>query len=285
MKRFEYSLNAWPYVHCQPAQSVEQIATRQIRLGFDAFDLLVGPDSFPYLDTAAETGRFTTIREAVESAGGRIASVILVGLHLSDEANCAEQFSAAPVLAGQLGTRTIHCLPRKIGITHDEGLKRFERLWKSHIRPLTHDGYTVAVENHTISDQADEDIFLARRTKDFGTLLEMSEGRLRLKFDPAWFAWGGEQSLEAFRKWIDHVEALDLKDFEPGKLFVTPGTGVLPFKEFAAAARDSSVRKISVEVEEHHFDGRRDADAAVVDELHRGALALYRKIFEAGGEA
>lgn len=280
MSAYKYTANAWGYYHTGNAFSAGELAGRICGLGFDGFDLLIGPESFPALAVDADAKQLSAIRQAAESAGGAIASIVLVGFGLQDEGACQCQLEQAPRLAGLLGTKTVHLLPRKIGIPHVEGFRRLAGIWKRHGKRLLDAGLLVTAENHVWTQNADEDIFLVRLSRDFDRLLEATGGQAQIKFDPAWLLMPGaeEDPVTAFKRLLPNIRILDLKDYSGGK-FVAPGTGQVNFPDLAHLAANSRIASLAVEVEQHHSRTPPLTDPLAIDILHKEALAYYKDIF------
>jgi len=282
MSSLVFTANAWPYVRAelQPHErSVAALAQRTVALGFDGFDLMVGPDSFPEVALADALPVIRQARDVVESEGGRIASVVLVGLGLQDMDEASQLLAAGPELCAVAGTRLLNTLPRKVGITHDEGFARLNQLWATHGPALIDAGLTVTAENHALQLPPDDDIFLIRTSDDFQRLVEITSGGIRVKYDPAWLLFGGQSNVTApLAALAPHVEVLDVKDFNAGR-FVTPGTGDVPFGELFKQL-GSVCASVSVEVEEHHFPPEGQAEetqAAAIDQLQCDALGFYKQ--------
>jgi sugar phosphate isomerase/epimerase len=80
----------------------------------------------------------------------------------------------------------------------------------------------VSAENHVWSSNPDDDIFLLRTENDFHKLIEVTNGGILVKFDPAWLLKPGvgQQPVPAFERLLPHIGVLDLKDaaFPDGKI-------------------------------------------------------------------
>jgi len=279
MHKYKYTSNAWGYYPVGEQLSAEDIARRICALGFDGFDLLIGPEAYPACSIDEDQGKLLDIRHAAESGGGCISSLVLVSFSLADEADCVHQLRRAGEIAKILDTNSVNLLPRKLGIIQDEGFRRLAKVWNEAGRALHDTGLVVSAENHIWAKTADEDIFLLRTEEDFYRLLEVTDGQVLPKFDPAWLLMAGAESpLPAFKRLSHRVRTLDLKDFRDDK-FVTPGTGKIDFAELALAAAHSKVTSLSIEVEEHHFQEPPLVDPVAIDALHAAALRFYREIF------
>jgi len=276
-----YSANAWPYVRAELKPnhaSVPALAQRTIDLGFDSFDLMVGPDSTPNLTLDDAESIITQTRQQI---GNRISSIVYVGLGMHNMGEVDAMLQAAPKLCAAAGTKCLNLLPRKMGITQQEGFKRFTQLWKNHGETLAIHGLNVAAENHALPCSADDDIFLIRTSDDFRRILDITSSKVGMKYDPAWLMMAGENDvIRPLNDLLPHLSVLDLKDFSKGR-FVEPGTGNVPFDELSQAVADH-IDNIAVEVEQHHFpvDGEAEiTNAIAIDTLQTSSLSFYRSIF------
>ena len=283
MGRYTYSSNAWGYYHVGKSLSVKTIAERICSLGFDGFDLLVGDDAYPTCSIDEKAEFWKDIRRAAEDTGGFIASLTLVSCPLHDETECLKQFKRALKIRESLGTDFVNLLPRKLGISHDEGFKRLERIWKEVGPDFKAAGLIVCAENHVCTPHADDDIFLLRTEADFHRLIEMTDGDILVKFDPVWLLKPGaaEQPVPAFERLLPHVGVLDLKDCTfPEGLLVRPGTGAVDFESLARLVAHSQVTRLSVEAEHHMKQDPPLTDLQAIDTVHVSALKLYKGIFQ-----
>ncbi|MCK5155647.1 MAG: sugar phosphate isomerase/epimerase [Spirochaetales bacterium] len=280
---YKYTSNGWGYHQLGESVSVKEIAGRICSLGFDGFDLLAGEGAFPACSIDETTETWEKIRYAAEDAGGRISSLVLVGCPLQDEDKCLREFKRALEITKILGTDVVNLLPRKTGITHDEGFRRLKRIWNEIGSAYKDAGLTVNAENHVWTPEPDDDIFLLRTEADFHKLIEVTDSGILVKFDPVWLLkpGAGEQPVPAFERLLPHVGILDLKDctFPDGKI-VSPGTGVVDFKALAKLAADSRITSLSVEAEEHMRQTPPLTDSKAIDAVHTSALKFYKTIFE-----
>jgi len=142
---------------------------------------------------------------------------------------------------------------------------------------------TVSAENHVWTSEPDDDIFLLRTEADFHRLIEVTDGGILVKFDPAWLLHPGaaKEPVPAFERLLPHIGILDLKDctFPDGKI-VSPGSGVVDFKVLSQLAADKQIRRLAVEVEEHHGIQSPITNPEAIDEYHVRSLKFYKKIFE-----
>lgn len=272
-----FTSNAWGYVRAEKAFTPAEAAAHICSLGFDGFDLMIGPDATPELSLDDALDHLPEIREAAENAGGCISAIVFVGFPLHEPDVCERMLTLAPDLVRAAGTEVVNLLPRTMGISQDEGFRRLAALWQTHGKSLADKGLLVSAENHVLPCAADDDIFLLRTSADFDRMLEVTNGGLKVKYDPAWLLKGGanEDPLPAFNRLVPHIAILDLKDIRDNR-FVTPGTGLIPFDEFAELAQAAGIRRIAVEVEEHHDLSPEPRDLITIDHLHREALAFYR---------
>ena len=208
---------------------------------------------------------------------------MLVSCPLQDEPECLRQFQRAPHIAQLLRADHVNLLPRKIGITQDEGFERLGRIWQQAGSGFDAGGLTVCAENHVWTPEPDDDLFLLRTEKDFERLAEITDGDILIKFDPVWLLKPGvgEQPVPAFERLLDQVGILDVKDctFPEGRV-VTPGTGAVNFGALALLAAKGGITHIAVEVEEHMGPDAKDIGVEAIDRLHRAALEFYRGVFE-----
>ena len=145
------------------------------------------------------------------------------------------------------------------------------------------EGMSVCAENHVWSPDGDEDLFLLRTEADFNRLIEVTDGGIRVKFDPVWLLkpGAGEQPVPAFERLLGYVDILDLKDctFPEGNL-VPPGTGAVDFSALAKLAADSQIRHLAVEAEHHMQQEPPITEPEAIDAVHVSALNFYKRIFE-----
>jgi len=275
MKTYSYTSNAWGYFHTSPPETLYAIIKRLGAIGFCGFDLLVGEDAFPKF-TMAEAEEDA---EGLHNAAMPIASIVLVSFGLENVEGCILDLRRAVQLACRLNVSHVHLLPRKIGISRKDGMTNLKKAWDESKHAVLESGVTISAENHVCDADPDRDIFLIRTEQDFHELVDLSDGQIRVKFDPAWLLKGGEEPLGALRRLLPYVEVLDVKDFGDGQ-FVTPGTGDVDFRAMAEMIKDSErIRSISVEVEAHHSMNPPLTDADKIDALHKSDLEFYKNVF------
>lgn len=275
-----FTSNAWGYVRAARRFTPSEIAAHIGSLGFDGFDLMIGPDATPALSLDDAVSDVRVIRHAAERAGSRIGALVFVGFPLHAPAVCERMFALAPELAEAAGTMNVCLLPRAVGISQAEGFRRLRSVWDTHGRFLPEGGIVVCAENHVLSESPDDDIFLIRRSEDFDRMLDLTSGGIKVKFDPAWLMKDGarEDPLPAMKRLVANIVILDLKDIHANR-FVSPGTGDMPFDDIAAIAKEHEVTSVAVEVEEHHYMSPEPSDVSTIDALHRMSLAYYRQAF------
>lgn len=274
-----YSSNAWGYVKLGDSYGLRDIVKRISNIGFNGFDLLYGAEAYPKIGSEIKLGDIIDLKNVMAEKGGKISSVVLVSFDLNNVEDCIQQLEEGATLAKALGAGKINLLPRKNGITQNEGFKRLEHIWKVKGEEILDMDLVMSAENHVWYDNADEDIFLIRNTGDFIMMGNLLGGRLRFKFDPAWLMKAGDNPIEAFNKCLPYIEVLDVKDFKDGK-FVTPGTGMVHFNDFARImSRSKRKLDIAVEVEEHHYLDPTLMDLEIIDMLHKSALNFYKDVF------
>jgi len=279
MRKRIYSSNAWGYCKLGDSIGLHDIIKRIFDLGFDGFDFLYGVEAYPKIGSEINLGDIVDLKNIMEEKGGKISSVVLVSFDLSNPEDCVRQLEEGSVLAKALDTGNINLLPRKYGITQNEGFKRLEHVWSARGEEILDMGLVVSAENHICFDKADDDIFLIRKTEDFIRLSNLLGGQIRIKFDPAWLLMASDDPVEAFKKCLPYTEILDVKDFKDG-IFVTPGTGMVQFGELAQIMSQSNRKlDIAVEVEEHHFFEPTPMEPVIIDMLHKSALNYYRDVF------
>ena len=201
---------------------------------------------------------------------------------MQDEAECSKQFKLAPKIAEYLGTSRVSLLPRKIGISQDEGFRSLQRIWKETGHAFEHGGITVCAENHVWAPNADGDIFLLRAEADFHRLIDITDGGIKVKLDPVWLLKpnAGEQPIPAFRRLLPHVAVLDLKDCTvPEGALVPPGAGDVDFEALGRLTDDSHIGHLSVEAEHHMEQKPPISDQEAIDAVHISALNFYKGIF------
>ena len=282
MGHYEYSSNAWGYSHVGRSFSVGAITERICSLGFDGFDLLVGDDAYPACSIDERPEFWEELRHTAEDAGGSIASLTLVSCPLQDETECLKQFELAIRITENLGTHSVNLLPRKIGITQDEGFRHLERIWGKVAPAFKAAEISVCAENHVWAPNADDDLFLLRTEADFCRLVDATDGGVRVKFDPAWLLKPGaaEEPVPAFERLLPYVSVLDLKDCTPAGELVMPGTGAVDFEALARLAANSDVRRLAVEAEHHMAHKPPLSNPEAIDRTHISALKFYKEIFE-----
>lgn len=276
--KYQYTSNAWAYVRSE-CRDPMQLASRIIKCGFHGYDLFVGHDSQPALPVETSHSQFTSIRQAAEDAGGVIASLVLVGFDLAEPERCRRELLSVSTLTRLLGTRTVHLLPRKSGITQHEGFNRLQSIWQQVSSPLLDQGILVTAENHAIAADPDSDLFLIRRAADFDRLLEITHAQIKLKYDCSWFWWADEDPHPNLTRLVPHLANLDLKDSRKG-CFVTPGTGLVDFQQIKSTLAQTSIRVLPVEIEHHQFQQPEITKAEEIDHLQRQWLHWYQNIFE-----
>lgn len=275
MKAYRFTSNAWGYVHADRSENVVKIMSRLGRIGFDGFDLLLGDDAFPKLTIAEAELK----QDSLRNTHLPLASLVLVSFDLSDIKKCVSDLVRTAELAKKWGVPHVHLLPRKIGITHQSGMENMRRVWSEVGNTVLASGIPVSAENHAISPDPDEDIFLIRTERDFFELLEISDDGIGVKFDPAWLLWAGENPISALNRLLPYTEILDVKDSKDRK-FVSPGTGDVDFKALEEMVRGSErINFISVEVESHHFAKPEITDEDQIDLIHKSDLEFYRTLF------
>jgi sugar phosphate isomerase/epimerase len=280
MGKYGYTSNCWGYYHVRESFTPETAARHVCEQGFDGFDLFAGPESVPDLPLEAPDAAFTAIRAAAEAGGGRIASLVLVGFDCSSAEAAAGQLRAALRIAPLLGTRMVHLLPRKPGVTQRAGFDNLAAAWKRAGRALTDAGLTCTAENHAWTPAADDDIFLVRSEADFNRVLDVTGGGIRVKFDASWLLHhdAAADVTGALTRLLPHVAVLDLKDWRDGT-FVKPGTGLVDFPALARIIVSAKIPALAVEAEHHHGWSPTPADVGVIDAVHREDLAYYKGVF------
>jgi sugar phosphate isomerase/epimerase len=277
-----YSSNSWGYFHVQDQLAPADLAGRLCGLGFDGYDLFVGPESVPALPGDSEAPVFAEIRQSAEHAGGRIASVVLVGLRCVEAGEVAGDLIRAAWLGSICGASFLHLLPRKPGIDQEQGFRALARGWEQARAEVQKAGLTCTVENHACAPSADEDIFVVRSEDDFKRVLDDTGGEIKVKYDPAWLLMLDDSldTIAAFERLCPQTAVLDLKDYRDGT-FVQPGQGLVDFATLLAQARQAGVQELAVETEHHHSWAPPPKDPAVIDGLHTADLAFFRKIEKA----
>jgi len=245
------------------------------QLGFDGFDLLLGTDAFPKMTIAEAELEQNRLRSSLLP----LASLVLVSFDLSDIEKCIADLIRTTQLATEWRVGHVHLLPRKVGITHQSGMENMREVWSQVGDIVVASGIPISAENHATSRDPDEDTFLIRNEKDFWKFLETSDGGIRVKFDPAWLLWAGDNPVSALNRLLPHTEILDVKDSRD-RQFVRPGTGDVDFKALEGIVRDSErINFISVEVESQHFAKPEIIDTDQIDLIHKSDLEFYRTLF------
>ena len=279
MKGSMYSANAWSYVHLGDGLAIRDAVRRIGSAGYDGFDLLYGADAYPRVGRDIRLADIADIKKIAADSGMKIASVVLVSFGLGDPDDCLRQLDEGIALAKALGAGRINLLPRKAGITQEEGFARLEKVWAAKARQIHDSNLVVSAENHIWFEQADDDIFLIRNTDDFIRMNRLLGGQIRIKFDPAWLLKAGDEPVPSFRRCLPFVDILDAKDYADGR-FVPPGEGLVDFNGLAAAMNGAGRPiDIAVEVEEHHFCEPPLTDPDTIDELNRTDLRYFKAIF------
>jgi len=277
----KFSANGWSFIKMGDALSFTDVVKHLNGSGIQGFDLCIGEDAYPPIGFDASMDFVSDIVETFDAIGGYVASVVLISLPLYDVPEAIRQIRLGTLLARAVGAPRLNLLPRKNGITKAQAWDNLEKIWAMAGPVPKRYGIPVATENHTFSNDPDEDIFLFRNGEDFLELIERLNGELRIKYDPAWLLKAGDDPFELLPKLIDHVEILDLKDYTPDK-FVAPGLGDLNFARIAEAfkARKAGVPDICVEVEHHHYFEQDVYDPQRIDSFNAEALAFYKKLFD-----
>jgi sugar phosphate isomerase/epimerase len=273
------SANGYPYHQLGDSISLPEVMKHLYAAGVDGFDLLYGSDSFPRFDADKTIAEITDMISTAEECGKKICAVTLVSFDLASPDDCLTQMREGIALAHALKAVRLNLLPRKNGITHHEGFRRLETLWKEVHNLVAESGLIVSAENHTVNPDKDKDVFLIRDTQDLLNICNLSGGLIRLKYDPAWLCYGSEDPRERFCECLPYISNLDLKDFKNGH-FVSPGTGLVPFEElFRQVHAYGRNIDYAVEVEEHLNAKVRLNDPDEIDKLHVSALAFYRRFY------
>lgn len=257
------------------------IARRVCGLGFDGFDLFVGPESIPDLPLDAPDAMYQQVREAAEDAGRAIASVVLAGFDSTDASAVERQLSRSISIASLVNANYVHLLPRKVGVTQEQGFRALEAGWRQSGPEMVDSGLTCTVENHVWFPSADDDIFLVRNEQDFNRVLEDTNGSIRIKYDASWLL-AHDASLDPvaiLQRLGDHVSIVDLKDWKDGT-FVAPGTGMVDMHAMISMASSLQINSYAVEVEYHHSWEHTPKDPCDIDRLYVADLTLYQKIAE-----
>ena len=101
-------------------------------------------------------------------------------------------------------------------------------------------------------------------------LRQFSSPRIKLLLDPANFLEGGESLETVPEHWLPRIGHVHVKDYDPtAGEFVPLGEGQVPFRSLFASMTKSEHTDISISIETHCPDNRRDATARSLTELRR----------------
>jgi hypothetical protein len=180
------SANGYPYHQLGNRIPAEEVLKRLFKAGINGFDLLYGEDSFPQFDSSMPVKDIVKLKTTAGECGGTVSAVTLVSFDLASPEDCIRQIRDGIVLAHVFNTPRLNLLPRENGITHGEGFRRFEKIWKQVHNLAASSRLIISAENHTVHEDKDRDVFLIRDTGDLLNTCYLSGGFIRLKYDPAW---------------------------------------------------------------------------------------------------